>query len=123
EEIVRTEALLGCSITGWMDNPDILFNEELLKRGAEEIREVNERVAKTLGINPAARLTCSKPAGSTSCILKTASGIHPHHAKRYIRRVQANKQETPLQYFKDKNPAAFTESVWSANNTDDVISF
>lgn len=123
EEIVRTEALLGCSITGWMDNPDILFNEELLKRGAEEIREVNERVAKILGINPAARLTCSKPAGSTSCILKTASGIHPHHAKRYIRRVQANKQETPLQYFKDKNPAAVTESVWSANNTDDVISF
>jgi ribonucleoside-triphosphate reductase (thioredoxin) len=123
EEIVRTEALLGCSITGWMDNPDILFNEKILEKGAKEIKRINEKIAAIIGINPAARLTCSKPAGSTSCVLKTASGIHPHHARRYIRRVQANKQEFPLQHFKETNPIAVEESVWSANNTDEVISF
>jgi len=123
EEIVRHEALLGCSITGWMDNPDILFNEEILEKGATMIKEVNEKVAAMIGVNPAARTTCSKPAGSTSCVLKTASGIHPHHARRYIRKVQANKQEFPLQHFKRQNPIAVEESVWSANNTDEVISF
>jgi len=123
EEIVKHEALLGCSITGWMDNPDILFNESILEKGAAEIKAVNETIAKMININPAARLTCSKPAGSTSCVLKTASGIHPHHARRYIRRVQANKQEFPLQHFKAENPMATEESVWSANNTDEVISF
>lgn len=123
EQIVRHEALLGCSITGWMDNPDILFDKKILAKGAKEIKRVNEKIAKIIGINPAARLTCSKPAGSTSCILKTASGIHPHHARRYIRRVQANKQEFPLQYFKAHNPMAVEHSVWSANDTDDVISF
>jgi intein/homing endonuclease len=123
EEIVRYEALLGCSITGWMDNPDILFNAKLLEKGAKEIKRVNEKIAQIIGINPAARLTCSKPAGSTSCVLKTASGIHPHHARRYIRRTQANKQEFPLQHFKKHNPNAVEESVWSANGTDEVISF
>lgn len=123
EEIVRHEALLGCSITGWMDNPEVLFNEKTLQKGAKEIKKKNEEIAAILGINPAARLTCSKPAGSTSCVLKTASGIHPHHAKRYIRRVQGNKQEFPVQKFKEINPLAVEESVWSANNTDEVISF
>jgi ribonucleoside-triphosphate reductase len=123
EEIVRTERLLGCSITGWMDNPQVLFNEEILEKGAKLIVKENERIAALIGINPSARVTCSKPAGSTSCVLKTASGIHPHHARRYIRRVQANKQEFALQYYKKINPLAVEESVWSANKTDEVISF
>lgn len=123
EQIVRYERLLGCSITGWMDNPEVLFNKEILSKGAKLIKKENERIAALIGINPSARVTCSKPAGSTSCVLSTASGIHPHHARRYIRRVQANKQEFPLQYYKAVNPIAVEESVWSANKTDEVISF
>jgi ribonucleoside-triphosphate reductase len=60
---------------------------------------------------------------STSCILGTASGIHPHHAKRYFRRVQVNKLEPPQKFFRKYNPAAVEESVWSANGTDDVVTF
>lgn len=60
---------------------------------------------------------------STSCVLGTASGIHPHHAKRYIRRVQANKSEFCLQKMMELNPISVEESVWSANKTDMVISF
>jgi len=123
EEIVKREALLGCSITGLMDQPDILFDEKILRQGAKLIKQVNKQVAELIGINPAARTTCIKPAGSTSCILGTASGIHPHHAKRYIRRVQANKLEFPVQKFAEVNPQAVEESVWSNNNTDMVISF
>lgn len=122
-EIFRTEALLGCSITGMMDNPEILFDEEIQKEAAEFILKTNEKVSKMLGINPCARATCIKPAGSTSCVLGTASGIHPHHAKRYIRRVQANKSEFCLQETEKYNPAAVEESVWSSNKTDKVISF
>jgi ribonucleoside-triphosphate reductase len=123
EEIVRREALLGCSMTGMMDNPDIAFDPEIQRKGAEIIKKVNEKFVKKLGINPAARTTCVKPAGSTSSILGTASGIHPHHAKRYFRRVQANKLEEPLAFFRQHNPSAVRESVWSANNSDDVITF
>lgn len=122
-EIFERESLLGCSITGWMDNPEVLFDPDVQKRGAAEILRVNEMVAKMIGINKCARSTCVKPAGSTSCLLGTASGIHPQHATRYIRRTQANKSEFCLQEFERVNPLAVEESVWSANNTDKVISF
>lgn len=123
KEITDQEALLGCSITGIMDNPDILLNPETQRKGAKEIRKINEKIAKLININPAARTTCVKPAGSTSCVLGTASGIHPHHAKRYIRRVQANYLEYPLSKFQENNPLAVEKSVWSSSGTDMVISF
>lgn len=123
KEIFDDEALLGCSITGMMDNPEILFNEELQQEAAKYILSINEKISKLLGINPCARATCVKPAGSTSCVLGTASGIHPHHAKRYIRRVQANKTEFCLQETERVNPSAVEDSVWSSNKTDKVISF
>ena len=123
KKIIEKEALLGVSITGMMDNPDILFNPDIQREMAQLIVKTNQEFAKKLGINPAARCTCVKPAGTTSCILGTSSGIHPHHAKRYFRRIQGNWMEAPLQYFKQYNPLAVEKSVWSANGTDEVISF
>lgn len=123
QEITEREALLGCSITGIMDNPDILLSPEIQRKGAEIIKAINKKVAALIGIRQAARTTAVKPAGSTSCVLSTGSGIHPHHAKRYIRRVQANRAEFPLQHFQKINPLAVEKSVWSANGTDYVISF
>jgi ribonucleoside-diphosphate reductase alpha chain len=122
-EIFKKESLLGCSITGMMDNPEILFNEEYQRMGAEEIKKINSYISSLIGINPAARTTCVKPAGSTSCVLGTASGIHPHHARRYLRRVQANKTEFCLSVFEKENPIAVENSAWSSNKTDKVISF
>lgn len=123
KKIIEKEALLGVSITGMMDNPDIIFDAEIQREMAELIVKTNKEFAKKLGINPAARCTCVKPAGTTSCILGSASGIHPHHATRYFRRIQGNWMEPPLQFFKKFNPQAVEKSVWSANGTDEVISF
>ena len=52
-----------------------------------------------------------------------ASGIHPNHSDRYIRRVQCNEQEMPLQFFKMYNPTAVTKSVWDSNGVTEVVSF
>lgn len=123
KKILQREALLGVSITGMMDNPDILLNPKIQRAMARLILKVNEEIALKIGINPTARATCVKPAGTTSCILGTASGIHPHHAKRYIRRSQANYLEPPLQHFKLMNPLAVEKSVWSANGTDEIAAF
>jgi ribonucleoside-triphosphate reductase (thioredoxin) len=123
KRIIEREALLGVSITGMMDNPDVLLNAEIQRKLAKYVLEVNEEIAQKIGINPTARATCIKPAGTTSCVLGTASGIHPHHATRYIRRSQGNYLEPPLQYFKKHNPTAVEKSVWSANGTDEIIAF
>jgi ribonucleoside-diphosphate reductase alpha chain len=123
ENITRREALLGVSITGMMDNPEVLFDPQIQRDGAKIVKDTNKEVASIIGINQAARTTCVKPAGSTSCILGTASGIHPHHAKRYFRRVQANVQENPVQHFKKFNPRAVEKSVWDPNGVTEVITF
>lgn len=60
KRIVEKEALIGVSITGWMNNPDVLFNEQNMIDGAEVVKDLNKKVAKLLGINQAARTTCVK---------------------------------------------------------------
>lgn len=123
KEIFEREALLGCSITGFTNNPDILFDPEILEKGAEILKQVNKEVADIIGINQAARLGCVKPSGNASVLLKTASGIHGEHSKRHFRNVQVNKDEDLAQVLLKTNPVMFEESVWSANKTDWVVSF
>jgi len=123
KEIAEREALLGVSMTGMMDNPKYAFDPQIQRAHARLILQVNEKLAKKIGINPTARATCVKPAGTTSCLLETASGIHAHHAKRYFRRAQANVLEEPLRFYKEHNPRAVERSVWSANDTDMVVTF
>ena len=123
ENIIKREALLGVSMTGIMEQHDICLDPEIQKMGADIVKKTNKTMAKKIGVNQAARTTCIKPEGTSSCILGTSSGIHPHHAKRYIRRVQANKMEPIYNYFKEVNPRACEESVWSNNDSDDVVSF
>ncbi len=122
-KIFEREALIGCSITGWMNNPDVLFDERILRTGAEIVRKTNEEVAKIIGINVAARTTCVKPSGTASILLMTASGIHPEHSPRYIRHVQMNKTGEVAQLIAEINPAMVEESVWSATGTDYAVAF
>ena len=123
KQIVEREALLGVSLTGWMNNPEILFDKNVLKKGAKIVKEINKEVAALLGIKPAARTTCVKPAGNASVLLGTASGIHPEHSKRYLRNIQMNKMEEVADIFKKTNPYMVEESVWSKLKTDYIISF
>ena len=119
--IVRREALLGVSITGWMDSPDILLNADNQSEMADYAVSVNKEFAEKIGIQSAARVTCTKPSGSTSLVLGTASGIHPQHARRYFRRIVANPVEQPLKYFELHNPKMVEKSVWGTD--DKVITF
>lgn len=123
KKIYEREALIGVSITGWMNNPDVLFNKSRLKRAAKHVKETNKKIANLIGINPAARTTVVKPSGNASTVLSTASGIHAEHSKRYIRNVQMNKDTEVAKLVKEANPYMIEDSVYSANSTDYVISF
>jgi ribonucleoside-triphosphate reductase len=116
------DALLGVSICGFMDNPDLLFDPALLERGARLARAANRIVAEALGIRPAARVTCVKPEGTASLLLGAASGIHPHHARHYFRRVQANRRDPVYRHFAAANPHLTEASVYRPD-TDDVLTF
>jgi len=122
--VTEAEALLGVSIMGYMANPDVLLNEDILAECSKYAVEVNEIWAEKLGINPAARVTCTKPDGNSSCVLESPfSGIHPAHSRKYFRRVQANKNDEVYKHFQKINPVLCTESIYSATKVDDVITF
>jgi ribonucleoside-diphosphate reductase alpha chain len=121
--IFEREALLGVSLTGIMEKHELVLTEKVLKKGAKIAVDTNKELANEININQAARVTCLKPEGTSSSMLGTSSGIHPHHAKRYIRHVQANILEPPYLYFKSYNPQACEKSSWSANDTDEVVKF
>lgn len=121
--ITEREALLGCSITGWMSNPNVLFNENNMREAARLIVATNEQVAAMIGINAAARTTTVKPSGNASTLLGCASGIHGEHAPRYFRNIQMNEQEEVVQLIAQTNPAMVDRSVWSRSGTDLVVSF
>lgn len=123
KKIFEREALLGVSVTGWMNNPDVLLNEEVLREGARIVKRVNREIARLIGINPAARTTCSKPAGNASVILQTASGVNGEHSPFYLRMVQMNKDAEVAKLIKKVNPHMVEESVWSADKADYVIAF
>ena len=118
KEIFDYEALLGVSITGFMNNPKTLLDKDILSQGAEIIKSVNKVVAHILGIRPAARTTCVKPSGNASVLLETTSGIHGEHSPTYFRVMQINKSEEIAKYIADKFPDLLEESVWSATNAD-----
>lgn len=123
KRITEREALLGVSITGMMDNVEIVFDPEIQRNGAEIVKQTNQRIANIIGIRPAARTTCVKPSGTASTLLGTSSGIHPNHSRRYLRRIRANKNEPTLQFYEMFNPKAVEEDYTSINKTDKVITF
>ena len=90
KENCELDALLGVSITGQAERPDLL-TDSLLKRAADVMKVTNEMWAGLIGINVAARIGCTKPSGSTSAWLGTTSGIHAAHDDYYLRRVRVDK--------------------------------
>ena len=120
KKIFEREALLGVSITGWMNNPK-LFNAELLEEGAQMVKDTNKEVAAVIGINQAARTTCVKPSGNASVVLGTASGIHPEHSEKYFRIMQLNKESNTAKWLVDNMGFLLEESVWSSTKSDYVV--
>jgi len=120
--INERESLLGVSICGILDRPSLLLDPTVLERGAQQCLDTNAAVAEHLGIPAAARITCVKPEGTASLVLGAGSGIHPHHARHYFRRVQAARTEPLYQWFKLNNPHMTEASAWDPDTTD-VITF
>lgn len=122
-KIFERDALIGVGITGMCESPKILFDERIQREGAQLVRSVNARVAREIGINPAARCTVIKPSGNSSQLLGcTSSGIHPFHFKRFIRNIQAANTEEALGKMMLVNPVMVRPSAYNPQ-IESVISF
>ncbi len=104
------DALLGVSMTGIASKANLELNYE---DAATVVKSENMRIADILGINPAARTTAVKPAGTTSLVLGTSSGIHAWHADYYLRRIRVAKNEALYTYLSIHNPKMLEDEFFS----------
>lgn len=119
ERIVQRDALIGVSMTGMMDNYDLSFDTEHMKKCAKAIKEENQRVASLIGIRSAARTTLIKPSGTLSLAVPDgpmSQGIHPHESKQVMRRIIAKENESAFRLLCNKNPQAVKRSIIDPTN-------
>jgi len=108
------DALLGIGMTG-IGSGKIL--EADLEIAANTAKVVNSTISAIIGTNEAARITCIKPSGTTSCVLGTASGIHAWHAPYYLRTVRFNKNEDIAMFMEVNHPELCEDDVLRPKDT------
>ena len=105
------DALLGVSMTGIASKHNIqCLNYE---EAAQVVKETNNVISAALNINRAARTTAVKPAGTTSLVLGTSSGIHAWHNDYYIRRMRLGKNEAIYTYLAINHPELLEDEYFN----------
>ncbi len=101
QKTTEKDALIGVGVTGIASGTILPLG---LTEASNIVKEENERVAKIIGINAAARTTCVKPSGTTSLVVGSSSGIHAWHSEYYIRNIRFGKNETIYKYLAANHP-------------------
>ena len=114
KETTEKDALIGVSMTG-IGSAAVLQLD--MKAAASIVKRENTRVSKLIGINKAARTTCIKPAGTTSLVLGTSSGIHAWHNDYYIRRLRVGKNESIYNYLVKNHPELVQDEYFRPHDT------
>jgi ribonucleoside-diphosphate reductase alpha chain len=114
QRTTEKEALLGVSLTGISSGIVLKLN---MKEAARAVKAENKYIASLIGINPAARLTVVKPAGTTSLVLGTSSGIHAWHNDYYIRRMRVGKNEPIYTYLSIYHPNLIEDEYFRPHDT------
>ena len=104
------DALLGVSMTGIASKFNLNLNYE---EAAQVVKETNNVISAALNINRAARTTAVKPAGTTSLVLGTSSGIHAWHNDYYIRRMRLGKNEAIYSYLAINHPELIEDEYFN----------
>ena len=104
------DALLGVSMTGIASKSNLNLNYE---EAAQVVKETNNVISAALNINRAARTTAVKPAGTTSLVLGTSSGIHAWHNDYYIRRMRLGKNEAIYSYLAINHPELIEDEYFN----------
>ena len=113
-ETTEKDALIGVSMTGIGSGTVLGYD---MQKAAQLVKRENTRIAKVIGINPAARCTTVKPAGTTSLALGTSSGIHAWHNDYYVRRIRVGKNESIYKYLVENHPALIEDEYFRPHDT------
>lgn len=114
QQTTEKDALVGIGLTGIGSGVVLKYN---LEEAADKAKRMNAKTAKQIGINKAARVTTVKPAGTTSLVLGTSSGIHAWHNDYYVRRIRVGKNEAIYTYLTINHPDLIEDDFFRAHDT------
>ncbi len=114
QRTTEKDALIGVSMTGIGSGAVLKMD---MKEAAKVVKVENKRLAEVMGINPSARTTTVKPAGTTSLTLGTSSGIHAWHNDYYIRRVRVGKNESMYSHLLLNHPELVEDEYFRPHDT------
>jgi ribonucleoside-triphosphate reductase (thioredoxin) len=114
QETTEKDALIGVSMTGIASGKVLDLN---MTEASDHVKMMNNLVSKTIGIKSAARTTTVKPAGTTSLVLGTSSGIHAWHNRYYIRRMRVGKNESIYSYLAIHHPELLEDDYFRPHDT------
>lgn len=103
------ERLLGVSLTGQMDNSELL-SVDVLNALKKKALKVAKHAANKLGTNVPTAITCVKPSGTVSQLVDSSSGVHPRYAKYYIRRYRISSTDPLFYMMRDQGITFFPEN-------------
>ena len=110
----ENDALLGVSMTGIASMKIFKYD---IEEAAKVVVETNKQISKAIGIKKAARCTTVKPAGTTSLVLGTSSGVHAWHDNYYLRRIRVNKNESIYTYLSIYAPELIEDDFFKPQDT------
>jgi len=113
-ETTEKDALIGVSMTG-IGSAAVLQMD--MKEAANIVTKENSRISKLIGIKTSARCTTVKPAGTTSLVLGTSSGIHAWHNDYYVRRMRVGKNEAIYKYLFKSHPELIEDEYFRPHDT------
>ena len=114
QETTEKDSLIGVSMTGIASGRVLELDME---EAASHVKIMNNMVSKTIGIKRAARMTTVKPAGTTSLVLGTSSGIHAWHNRYYVRRIRVGKNESIYSYLAIHHPELIEDDYFRPHDT------
>jgi ribonucleoside-diphosphate reductase alpha chain len=114
QKTTEKEALIGVGMTGIGSG---VAQKLDLKKAALIVKETNSTIAKSVGINSAARCTTIKPSGTSSLVLGTSSGIHAWHSEYYIRNIRVGKNEAIYTYLSLYHPELIQDEYFKPHST------
>jgi ribonucleoside-diphosphate reductase alpha chain len=102
------ERLLGVSLTGQMDNIE-LVTKDVLKALKIKAIKVAKHASMKMNINIPSAITCIKPSGTVSQLVDSSSGLHTRYSDYYIRRYRISTNDPLFQMLKDQKVPVYPE--------------
>ncbi|HLD91383.1 MAG TPA: LAGLIDADG family homing endonuclease [Patescibacteria group bacterium] len=95
------ERIIGVSLTGQLDNSEIL-SDQVLKQLKKVVIKTAKHASDILKITCPKAYTTSKPSGTVSQVVDASSGCHPRYSKFYIRRYRISKIDPLFKLMKEQ---------------------